>query len=312
MTRRDAVEAPTGVPVRSQRTFAAPKVPEVFVIFWVVKLLTTGIGETASDFLGTWNIAAAGVIGVGGFFLALWWQLRAPTYHPLRYWVAVLLVALFGTMIADGPHVALGTPYYVDATLYLLLLCGLLAWWRRSEGTLSVHSITTARRERFYWGTVLLTFGLGTALGDTTATNLGLGYWWSVVLFGALILVPLAAWRLGANAVVCFWAAYSLTRPLGASVADGLAVGRHHGGLGWTTGTVTLLGLVLFVLLVAYVAITHHDEEGHHAAAGHQAVGRRREPSAARQAEHEGGAPGRGVVEGDLGAGVGDLDLAAE
>jgi uncharacterized membrane-anchored protein len=274
------------------RVFAAPKVPEVFVIFWVIKLLTTGIGETASDFLGTWNMVAAGVIGVGGFFAALWWQLRADTYHPVRYWVTVLMVAVFGTMIADGPHVALGTPYYVDSTIYFVLLCALLTWWKRSEGTLSVHSITTARRERFYWGTVLLTFGLGTALGDTTATNLNMGYWWSVLLFGALILVPLVAWRLGVSAVVCFWASYSLTRPLGASIADGLAVSRAHGGLGWTTGTVSLLGLVLFVLLVAYNALTERTTAG--------TLGM----SPARQAHHEGGAPvaGRAV----------DLDLASE
>ena len=250
----------------ARRTFLAPKVPEVFLVFWVVKLLTTGIGETASDFLGTWNVAAAGVIGVGGFFAALRWQTRATTYHPVRYWVTVLMVAVFGTMIADGPHVALGSPYYVDATIYLVLLCGLLAWWKRSEGTLSVHSIVTSRRERFYWAAVLLTFGLGTALGDTTATNLHMGYWWSVALFGALMLVPIVAWRLGASAVACFWAAYSLTRPLGASIADGLAVSRAHGGLGWTTGVVSAIGLGLFAILVAYVTLTHSDEEGAHAA----------------------------------------------
>jgi uncharacterized membrane-anchored protein len=248
------------------RHFLGPKVPEIFFVFWVLKLLTTGIGETASDFLGTWNLAAAGVIGVGGFFAALWWQTRAATYHPLRYWVTVLMVAVFGTMIADGPHVALGSPYYVDAFIYFLLLCALLTWWKRSEGTLSVHSIVTARRERFYWGTVLLTFGLGTALGDTTATNLHLGYWWSVALFAALMVVPIVAWRAGVDAVVCFWAAYSLTRPLGASVADGLAVSRAHGGLGWTTGVVTAIGLGMFVALVAYVALTHSDEEGAHVA----------------------------------------------
>ena len=250
----------------SNRSFLAPKVPEVFLVFWVLKLLTTGIGETASDFLGTWNLAAAGVIGVGGFIGALWWQTRAATYHPFRYWVTVLMVAVFGTMIADGPHVALGSPYYIDAVVYLVLLGALLTWWRRSEGTLSVHSIVTSRRERFYWGTVLLTFGLGTALGDTTATTLHLGYGWSVVLFGALMVAPIVAWRLGASAVVCFWAAYSLTRPLGASVADGLALSRAHGGLGWTTGVVTALGLVLFAALVAYVTLTHSDEEGAHAA----------------------------------------------
>ena len=251
----------------STRVYRAPKVPEVFLVFWIIKLLTTGIGETASDFLGTWSIPVAGVVGVGGFFASLRWQTRATTYHPVRYWVTVLFVAVFGTMIADGPHVALGTPYYVDSSIYFVLLCGLLWWWKTSEGTLDIHSITTARRERFYWGTVLMTFGLGTALGDTTAQNMHLGYGWSTVLFGALILVPLVAWRMGASAVLCFWASYSLTRPLGASVADGLAVSHTSvpSGLGLTTGLVTLVGLIGFVALVVYVTLTHSDEEGAHA-----------------------------------------------
>lgn len=248
----------TAVRGRAGATFAGPKVPDVLAIFWIVKLLTTGIGETASDFMGTHSIVLAGVVGVGGFVVALALQLRATSYHPLRYWLTVLMVAVFGTMIADGPHVALGTPYYVDSALYLLLLLGLLAWWRRSEGTLSVHSITTPRRERFYWGTVLLTFGLGTALGDTTAENLHLGFGWSILVFGVLMLVPLALWRAGAGAVGTFWAAYSLTRPLGASVADWMAT-RH--GLGWGTGPVTLVGLLLFALLVGYVTLTHADAE---------------------------------------------------
>lgn len=252
------------------RVFAGPKVPEVFFLFWAVKLLTTGIGETAADFMGTTSLVAAGVIGVGGFAVALWLQLRATTYHPVRYWVAVLMVAVFGTMIADGPHVALGTPYYVDSAIYLALLVGLLAWWRLSEGTLSVHSITSARRERFYWGTVLLTFGLGTALGDTTAENLHLGFAVSIIIFGALMVVPLAVWAAAGRArtrrpgspavsVVTFWAAYSLTRPLGASIADWMATRR---GLAWGTGPVTAVGLALFALLVGYVAITHRDVEG--------------------------------------------------
>jgi uncharacterized membrane-anchored protein len=247
------------------RVFRAPKVPEVFLLFWVVKLLTTGIGESGADFLGTVSIPLAALVGIGGFFVALWLQLRSATYHPVRYWVTVLTVALFGTMIADGPHVALGTPYYVDSAIYFALLCGLLTWWRRSEGTLSVHSIVTARRERFYWGTVLLTFGLGTALGDTTAINLGLGFGLSIVLFGVLILVPLVLWRLGLNATVAFWASYVLTRPLGASVADWLGKPPSAGGLGWGDGTVTGLGLLLFVALVAYLTVTHSDVEGAHA-----------------------------------------------
>lgn len=247
------------------RTFRAPKVPEVFLLFWLVKLLTTGIGESGADFLGTVSIPLAAVVGIGGFFAALALQLRSGRYHPVRYWTTVLTVALFGTMIADGPHVALGTPYYVDSAIYLVLLCGLLTWWRRSEGALSVHSITTARRERFYWGTVLLTFGLGTALGDTTAIDLGLGFGWSIVLFGALILVPLALalWRAGLNATVAFWASYVLTRPLGASVADWLGKRPADGGLGWGDGTVTGLGLLLFVALVAYLTLTRADVDAH-------------------------------------------------
>jgi len=252
------------VHVPNTHVFRSPKVPEVFLLFWIVKLLTTGIGEAGSDFLGTVSIPLAAVIGIGGFFVVLRLQLRAERYHPVRYWATVLSVALFGTMIADGPHVVLGTPYFVDSAIYFLLLCGLLTWWRRSEGTLSVHSITTGRRERFYWGAVLLTFGLGTAVGDTTAIEMGLGFAWSIVLFGVLILVPLALWRVGLDATLAFWAAYVLTRPLGASVADWLGKSRTAGGLGWGDGTATALGLALFVVLVAYLAFTHADVEGAH------------------------------------------------
>ena len=248
------------------RTFRAPKVPEVFLLFWVVKLLTTGMGEAGSDFLGAVSIPLAAAIGIGGFFVVLWLQLRAETYHPVRYWVTVLGVALFGTMIADGPHVVLGTPYAVDSVVYLVLLGGLLAWWRRSEGTLSVHSITSSRRERFYWGAVLLTFGLGTAVGDTTAIEVGLGFAWSIALFGVLILVPYVLWRLGLNATGAFWAAYVLTRPLGASVADWLGKPHSSGGLGWGDGTVTGIALVIFAALVTYLAVSHTDVEGAHRA----------------------------------------------
>lgn len=246
--------------------FRSTKVPEVFLLFWIVKLLTTGMGEAGSDFLGSVSIPLAALIGIGGFFLALWLQLRASSYQPVRYWVTVLSVALFGTMIADGPHVVLGTPYFVDSVIYFLLLCGLLIWWRRSEGTLSVHSITTLRRERFYWGAVLLTFGLGTAVGDTTAIEMGLGFAWSIVLFGVLILVPFALWRIGLDATLTFWAAYVLTRPLGASVADWLGKSQSAGGRGWGDGPVTGLALIVFAVLVAYLAVTHTDVEGSHRA----------------------------------------------
>ena len=250
------------VPRMPTRTFRASKVPDVFALFWIIKLLTTGMGEAGADFLGTVSVPLAALIGIGGFFVVLWLQLRADNYHPVRYWITVLSVALFGTMIADGPHVVLGTPYAVDSGIYLLLLCGLLAWWRRSEGTLSVHSITTPRRERFYWGAVLLTFGLGTAVGDATAIEMGIGFAWSIVLFGVLILVPLGLWRAGVNATLTFWAAYVLTRPLGASVADWLGKSRGAGGLSWGDGVVTGLGLALFAGLVTYAAVTHDDVDG--------------------------------------------------
>jgi uncharacterized membrane-anchored protein len=259
------------------RTFRVPKVPEVFLLFWIVKLLTTGIGEAGADYLGTVSIPLAAAVGIGGFFVALWVQLRANDYHPVRYWVTVLTVALFGTMIADGPHVALGTPYWVDSILYFIALCALLRWWRRSEGTLSVHSINTARRERFYWGTVLLTFGLGTALGDTTAINWGLGFGGSIVLFGGLILVPLVLWRTRVlDATIAFWGSYVLTRPLGASIADWLGKPPSQGGIGWGDGVVTAIGLAIFAVLVGYLTLTHSDVEGAHEA--HRHAGTEPEP----------------------------------
>ena len=258
------MEAPT-LAAMDSRTFRAPKVPEVFLLFWVVKLLTTGIGESGADAMAKVSIPLAGAVGLVVFVVALRVQLRAEAYHPVRYWLAVLAVAVFGTMVADGPHKLLGIPYVVDSIVCIMLLVGLLIWWRRSEGTLSVHSVTTARRERFYWTAVLITFGLGTALGDTTALTFHLGFAGSVVLFGVAILVPLVRWRLGADAMAMFWSSYVLTRPLGASVADwfGKPTG---GGLGWGDGLVFAGGMVVFIVLVGYLWATHSDVEGAHAA----------------------------------------------
>lgn len=241
------------------RNFAAPKVPAVFAMFWIVKLLTTGIGESGADYMAKVSLPLTALVGVGGFALAMRLQLRAVAYHPVRYWITVLMVAVFGTMVADAPHIVLGTPYWFNALGYFVTLCLLFGWWHRSEGTLSVHSITTSRRERFYWGAVLLTFGLGTALGDTTAANFGLGYGWSVPVFGVLILIPLALWRAGIlDGTVAFWSSYVITRPLGASVADWLGKAKH-GGLGWGDGPVTGVGLLLFAGLVVYLSRTHSD-----------------------------------------------------
>ena len=254
------------------RTFRAPKVPEVFLLFWVVKLLTTGIGEAGADAMAKVSIPLAGAVGLVVFVVALRVQLRAEAYHPVRYWLAVLAVAVFGTMVADGPHKILGIPYVVNTIICIMLLAGLLIWWGRSEGTLSVHSVTTARRERFYWAAVLITFGLGTALGDTTALTFQLGFAGSILLFGVAILVPLGLWRLGAGATAMFWSSYVLTRPLGASVADWLGKSTG-GGRGWGDGVVFAVGMLVFIILVGYLWATHSDVEGAHAARHHLGEG---------------------------------------
>ncbi|MFD0485514.1 hypothetical protein ACFQ46_23225 [Kineococcus sp. GCM10028916] len=238
----------------------AAKVPEITVLFWVVKVLTTGMGEAASDFLGTTNLVLGGVVGVGGFALALWWQLRATRYQPLRYWFAVAMIAVFGTIVADVLHVVTGLSYYVTSAFYGVVVIVLFAWWRRSEGTLDIHSITTARRERFYWATVVATFALGTAVGDLTGLTMHLGFLPSGLLFAVAIAVPLVAWRLGANPVATFWVAYVLTRPLGASFADWLAKEPSvGGGVGFGDGPVTLVALVVIVALVAHLAVKRGD-----------------------------------------------------
>jgi uncharacterized membrane-anchored protein len=238
------------------------KVPQITALFWLIKVLTTGMGEAASDYLGTLNLVLAGLIGVGGFVVAIWWQLRTRRYTAPVYWFAVAMVAVFGTMAADGVHVGLGIPYAASTAVYAVALAVVFAWWHRSEGTLSIHSITTRRREYFYWLTVLLTFALGTAAGDLTASEMNLGFFSSAVLFAILMVVPLLGLVFRINPIATFWTAYVLTRPLGASVADWL--GKPHnvgGGLGFGDGTVTAVAIVVIVALVAGVTLTGADNQ---------------------------------------------------
>jgi uncharacterized membrane-anchored protein len=235
----------------------AAKVPAITAVFWVIKVLTTGMGEAASDYLGRISLVLAGAVGLLGLVVALVLQFRTRRYVPGVYWVAVAMVAVFGTMTADGPHVVLGLSYVVTTTVYAVALAIVFVLWRRTEGTLSIHSIDTRRRELWYWLTVLLTFALGTALGDLTAVSLHLGFLGSGVLFAVVIAVPAIAWRFGLNPTVAFWSAYVVTRPLGASFADWL--GKPHsfgGGLGFGDGTVTAVALAAFALLVGYVVRT--------------------------------------------------------
>jgi len=239
------------------------KVPEITAMFWIIKVLTTGIGETTSDFLGQTNLILAGLVGVGGLAFALRLQLRTREYRAPVYWFAVLMVAVFGTMVADGIRDGAGLSYAVTTPFFAAVVAGIfLAWWR-SEGTLSIHTITTRRRERFYWAAVLATFALGTAAGDLTALTLHIGFAGSIVLFAAVIAVPaIARWRGGLDPVLAFWAAYVVTRPLGASFADWFGK-PGPGGLGVGDGPTSLVGLLAFAALVAYVARTRSDIQPH-------------------------------------------------
>jgi uncharacterized membrane-anchored protein len=229
------------------------KVPEITLIFWVLKLLTTGMGEAMSDFLGQQSVPLAAVVGFFGLVIALRLQLRQPQYRAPYYWFAVMMVAVFGTMAADAIHDGTGLGYSVTTPAFGLIVAAIFILWYRSEGTLSIHSIDTRRRECFYWAAVLGTFALGTAAGDLTAYQLNLGLWASVVLFAAIISIPaIGYWRGVMNPILAFWFAYIVTRPLGASFADGFSkpVG---GGLNMGDGTVSAIALVIFVALVAYV-----------------------------------------------------------
>src|SRR5215472_11178628 len=237
------------------------KVPEITAYFWIAKVLTTGMGEATSDYLvHQFNREIAVVVGFTAFVVAIALQFWVRRYNSWVYWLAVVMVAVFGTMAADVLHVGLGIPYAVSTAFYSVVLAVIFWLWYRSEGTLSIHSIYTRRRELFYWATVLATFALGTAAGDLTAKVVGLGYFGSGVMFAIVIAVPYVGWRwFGLNAIVAFWFAYIVTRPLGASFADWLAWPHSAGGLGFGHGVVSLVSTFIIIGLVGYMAASHKD-----------------------------------------------------
>jgi uncharacterized membrane-anchored protein len=238
----------------------AAKVPEIGAMFWTIKLLTTGVGEAFSDFMGQQSVPAAALIGVGGVALAFRLQFRAREYRAPVYWFTVLMVAVFGTMVADGIKDGASISYSVTTPVFALGVAGVFWLWHRSEGTLSIHSITSRRRETFYWCAVLGTFALGTAAGDLTAIQLNIGFWPSAILFAGVMALPALAWRFAnLNPIVAFWACYVVTRPLGASFADGFSKRHAESGLGLGDGLVSLIGIAIFAVLVAYVARTKRD-----------------------------------------------------
>jgi uncharacterized membrane-anchored protein len=251
------------MPRTLRHQFTSSKVPRVTPVFWFLKILTTAMGEATSDyFVNRFNpevaVLATGVV----FFVVLWWQLRATTYRATTYWAAIVMVSVFGTMCADVVHVAFHVPYIVSALCFSVALIAVFVWWHHVEGTLSIHSITSTRRELFYFLTVTVAFALGTAVGDLTAFTFHFGFFGSGFLYAGLISLPLLAFAVARrHTILLFWIAYVLTRPLGASFADAMGKPRSVGGLGWGSGTVSLSLSALIVLSVMAVALYERSDK---------------------------------------------------
>jgi uncharacterized membrane-anchored protein len=250
---------------RTSTTRLISKVPEVTVWFWIIKVLATTVGETAADLLNDrMNLGLTGTTVVMTVLLvaALVAQFRARRYVPSVYWLAVVLISVVGTLVTDNLVDNFGVPLWVTTAVFTVALAVTFVAWYRAEGTLSIHSIVTRRREAFYWTAVLFTFALGTAAGDLLAEGMNIGYWPSALLFGgAIALVALAHYRFGLGAVVAFWAAYVLTRPLGASIGDFLSQSRDDGGLGLGTITTSVVFLAAIAAVVVYLTRSRVDQE---------------------------------------------------
>jgi len=245
---------------RFVREPVAAKVPEIISLFWVIKILTTAGGEATSDYLKTLGNIRGGGVEVALFVIGLALQFATRRYRAFSYWFLAYAIAIFGTGVSDFLHLDVGIPYAGTTILWAVVLIVIFWLWHHREGTLSIHSITTRPREFFYWATVFATFALGTALGDFTATALGLGYLASGILFGVVILIPaLARWRLGLNGVAAFWFAYVVTRPLGASFADYISKGRNISGIGFGDGQTAVVFTAAVVVLVLYLTIVRPD-----------------------------------------------------
>jgi uncharacterized membrane-anchored protein len=235
------------------------KVPEVTLSFWIIKIMSTTVGETGADYLavnaglgqGVTRMVMAALLAV-----ALFMQLRKRRYTPWIYWLTVVLVSVVGTQITDLLTDGLGVSLYLSTSVFAVVLAGIFAVWFWVERTLSIHEIFTRRRELFYWAAILCTFALGTAAGDLATEALGLGFTWGAASFGALIAITYAAWRIGGNAVLTFWIGYILTRPFGAALGDMLTQAKTYGGLGMGAMWTSALFLTVIVMLVAVAQVS--------------------------------------------------------
>jgi uncharacterized membrane-anchored protein len=240
------------------------KVPEVTIFFWIIKILATTVGETAADFLNdNLNMGLTNTTYIMSVLLliTLFFQFKMKKYVPGVYWLAVVLISVVGTLVTDNLVDNFGVSLETTTIIFSVLLIATFVTWYSNEKTLSIHSIYTTKREVFYWLAILFTFALGTAAGDLAAEGLSLGYLNSVFIFAALIgLVTLAHYRFKLNAVLAFWIAYILTRPLGASMGDYLSQARADGGLELGTTVTSIIFLVTILGLVIYLTMSKRDE----------------------------------------------------
>lgn len=234
------------------------KVPEVTLVFWIIKMLSTTVGETAADYLNVnlnFGLIATSIVIGALFAISLFFQVRSKRYVPSLYWITVVLISVFGTLITDNLSDNLGIPLAVSTGLFSALLIGTFATWYAREKTLSIHAVNTVKREFFYWTAILVTFALGTAAGDWVAEGLNLGYANAALLFGCLIAVAaLAHYVFKANAVATFWIAYVLTRPFGAACGDLLSQPVNNGGFGLGATGTSVIFLVTILVLVSYLS----------------------------------------------------------
>ncbi len=236
------------------------KVPEVTAVFWIAKLFTTAMGESTSDFFAnTFNPYI--VVGLSAVVLAvaLTLQFNAQKYIAWIYWFAVSMVAVFGTMAADVLHKQFGVPYAISTTFFAVALALVFAIWYKVEKSLSIHAIDSKRREAFYWITVMTSFALGTAAGDWTAYSLGLGYLVSGIIFTAIMILPLLGYVMRRNEVLTFWAAYIITRPVGASFADWFGKSTSQTGLGFGDGPTSVVLAILLIITVTYMVMSRRE-----------------------------------------------------
>jgi uncharacterized membrane-anchored protein len=241
------------------------KVPEVTFFFWLIKIMCTTVGETAADYLNEnlgFGLTKTTYVTGALLAVALLIQFRTRRYVPVAYWVVVVVISVFGTLITDNMTDGHNVPLTTSTPIFAVILAAVFAIWWAVERTLSIHSIVTRRREAFYWLAILFTFALGTAAGDLVAEKADLAYGVSIAIFGGIIaLIAVAYFVFDANAVLTFWLAYIMTRPLGASVGDFMSQKSHkYGGLGLGTTGTSYIFLAGILLLVAYLTVTKVDQ----------------------------------------------------